>query len=134
MTHSTDERGSITVFVLGVVVALVVVGGLVLDGGTIIAGHREADDEAAGAARAAAQAIAATARQTGALTIDAGVARTAAERYLLPYGHAPLVSVDGDQVTIRVAFPVTTQILSIVGVRHKTVTGTASATAVGGGP
>ncbi|MDQ6840214.1 MAG: pilus assembly protein TadG-related protein [Actinomycetota bacterium] len=127
------ERGSVTVFVVGVLLALIVVAGLVFDGGTIIAGHREADAEAEGAARAAAEAVAATARSSAAVTVDPNAAHQAAERYLAAYGHQGQVAVAGDRVTVSVSLNERTQILSIVGLRSKTVTGQASATALVGG-
>lgn len=122
-----------TVFVVGVAVALIVFAGLVFDGGAIIAGHREADAEAQGAARAGAEAVSSAARTGQALAIDEHAAVTAADRYLTAYGHAGVVVVDGDRVTVTVRFPVTTQVLTIVGITARTVTGTASATALEGG-
>ncbi len=120
-------------FVAGVLVALIVVAGLVFDGGAIIAGHREADAEAEGAARAGAEAVAATERSSAAVTLDPVAARQAAERYLSAYGHGSHVTVAGDRVTVTVTFTEKMQILTIVGLRSKAVTGTASATALIGG-
>jgi hypothetical protein len=130
---SGKERGSITVFVTGVVVALFVVAGLVFDGGTIIAGHREADAEAEGAARAGAEAIAGSERTSATVTVDPAAAHQAAERYLTAYGHVGQVTVAGDRVTVTVSFTERTQLLDVIGLRSKSVTGTASATAVVGG-
>lgn len=127
-----EDQGSVTVFVVGVLAALFVVAGLVFDGGTIIAGHREADAEAEGAARAGAEAVAAAKRASAAVTVDPVAARRAAERYLTAYGHEGHVTVAGDQVTVTVSFT-EMQILSIVGLRSKSVTGTASAIALVGG-
>lgn len=127
------DEGSVTVFVVGVVVALVVLAGLVFDGGAIIAGHREADAEAQGAARAGAEAVDSTARSGEPLAVDGSAAVVAADRYLATYGHTGTVVVDGDRVTVTVRFPVATQVLTIVGITAKTVTGTASATALEGG-
>lgn len=127
-----EDRGSITVFVVGVVVALIAVAGLVFDGGTIIAGHREADAEAQGAARAGAEAVAGSERVSGAVTIDPSAAQQAAQLYLATYRHAGQVTVDGDSVTVTVSFTEPLQVLSIVGMSSKTVTGTSSATALTG--
>lgn len=125
-------------FIVGVLAALIVVAGLVFDGGTIIAGHREADAEAEGAARAGAEAVATTERRSSAVTVDPVAARQAAEHYLTAYGHTGQVTVIGDRVTVTVSFTERTQILSMVGIRSKSVTGTASAVALvggaGGGP
>ncbi|MDQ6782953.1 MAG: hypothetical protein M3063_05815 [Actinomycetota bacterium] len=134
MSTPTDaEGGSVTVFVVGVFVALIVVAGLVLDGGTIIAGHREADAEAEGAARAGAEAIAGTARGAVVVTVDPRAAQAAAARYLGAYGHHGQVTVVGDRVTVSVRFTEKLQVLSIVGLTSKSVTGRASATALVGG-
>jgi Putative Flp pilus-assembly TadE/G-like len=127
-----DENGSVSVFVVGVFLALIVTSGLVFDGGSILAAHREADGEAEGAARAAAQEISGHALHTGTLGIDPTTAQIAAEDYLGPYHHAGVVVVNGDTVTVTVTFSVSMQVLSIVGVGSKTVTGTGSATALEG--
>jgi hypothetical protein len=53
-------------------------------------------------------------------------------RYLAPSGHTGIAIVNGDNVTVTVSYPVSLQILSIVGFNDKTVTGTGSATAIEG--
>jgi hypothetical protein len=139
--EGADESGSVSVFVVGVLLALVVTAGLVFDGGNLLAAHREADAEAEGAARAAAQAISAHAIHTGNLAIDPAQAQAAADAYLVAYRHRGIVNVNGDIVTITVSFPVSMHVLSIVGLGSRTVTGTGTATALegtttvqGGGP
>ena len=127
-----DERGSVTVLVLGLFLSLIVVAGLVFDGGAIIAGHREADAEAEGAARAAAQQMSAIALHSGTVGIDQSLAQQAVNRYLAPSGHAGVAAVNGDNVTVTVSYPVSLQILSVVGFNKQTVTGTGSATAIEG--
>lgn len=52
-----DDRGAVTAFATVFTVAVIGVFGLVFDGGRMLAAQRQADNEAAGAARAAAQAI-----------------------------------------------------------------------------
>ena len=127
-----DENGSVSVFVVGVFLALVVTAGLVFDGGNILAAHREADAEAEGAARAAAEEISGHALHTGTLGIDPSAAQAAAENYLAPYHHSGVVTVNGDTVTVTVSFSVAMQVLSIAGIGSKTVTGTGTSTAVEG--
>ena len=51
---------------------------------------------------------------------------------MAPYGHAGIAEVNGDNVTVTVSYPVSLQILSVVGFNDKTVTGTGSATAIEG--
>jgi hypothetical protein len=128
-----DEHGSVTVFVVGVLLALIVMGGLVFDGGAIIAGHREADAEAEGAARAAAEQISIPALRSGEVQLNTTEATAAAQKYLSQYGHAGTITVNGDTVTVTVTYPVDMQVLDVIGIRSKSVTGTAHATAVEGG-
>jgi hypothetical protein len=128
-----DERGSVTVFVVGVLLALIVMAGLVFDGGAIIAGHREADAEAEGAARAAAEQISIPALRSGNLQLNTTEATAAAEKYLRQYGHDGTVTVDGDTVTVTLTYPVTMQVLDLIGIHSESVTGTGHATAVEGG-
>ena len=127
-----DDRGSVTVFVVGVLLALVVMGGLVFDGGAVIAGHREADAEAEGAARAAAEQVSIAGLRSGQIQLNTASATQAADAYLHHYGHSGTVVVDGDSVTVAVNYPVDMQVLDLIGIRSKTVTGTGTATAVEG--
>jgi hypothetical protein len=126
------ERGSVTVFVVGVLLALVVMGGLVFDGGAVIAGHREADAEAEGAARAAAEQVSIPALRSGHIQLRTATATQAADDYLRQYGHTGTVVVDGDDVTVNVSYPVGMQVLDLIGIRSKTVSGTGTATAIEG--
>lgn len=130
--NDRDERGSVTVFVVGVLLALVVMGGLVFDGGAVIAGHREADAEAEGAARAAAEQVSIPALRSGHVQLNSAGATQAADAYLRQYGHTGSVMVNGDEVTVTVSYPVDMQVLDLIGIRSKTVTGTGTATAVEG--
>ena len=114
-------------FVVGVVFALFMVAGLVFDGGAIIAGHRSADTEAAGAARAAAEQLTPSSLRTAAPVIDAAGAQAAVNAYLAASGDRGTVTVDGDTVTVTVTVVVPMQLLSAVGVGPRTITATASA-------
>jgi hypothetical protein len=127
------EQGQVTVLVAGVLVALIAMAGLVFDGGDILAAHRRADNEAAGAARAAAQAVSASdLLATGTVVLDPTRARAAALAYLARTGHAGVVDVNGNTVHVAVTFREPVQILGIVGVASATVHGEASALAVRG--
>jgi hypothetical protein len=127
-----EERGSVTVLLLGLFLSLIVLAGLVFDGGAIIAGHREADAEAEGAARAAAQQMSAIALHSGTVGIDPSQAQQAVDHYLAPYHHTGTAAVNGGNVTVTIRYPVSLQILSIVGFNKQAVTGVASATAIEG--
>jgi Putative Flp pilus-assembly TadE/G-like len=127
------EQGSVTVFVVGVLLALIVMGGLVFDGGALMAGHREADAEAEGAARAAAEQISIPALRSGQIQLNQTEATVAAEQYLNHYGHVGTVAVTGNTVAVTVTYQVDMQVLDLIGIRSKSVTGTGQATAVEGG-
>jgi Putative Flp pilus-assembly TadE/G-like len=126
------EQGSVTVFVVGVLLALIVMGGLVFDGGALMAGHREADAEAEGAARAAAEQISIPALRSGQIQLNQTEATVAAEQYLNRYGHVGTVAVTGNTVAVTVTYQVDMQVLDLIGIRSKSVTGTGRATAVEG--
>jgi len=110
--------------------ALLLMAGLVLDGGLTLAAKVQAIDEAQAAARAGAQAIdLPTYRATGQITLDPTEATADAEKFLAAAGHTGTVAVNGDVVTVRVSITQATQILDIAGIDHLTVTGTGTATA-----
>jgi hypothetical protein len=125
-----DESGTVTAFVVIFALALLLMAGLVLDGGLTLAAKVQAIDDAQGAARAGAQAIdIPTYRATGQITLDPTEATADAQRYLTSSGHTGTVAVNGNQVTVTVSITQPTQILSLAGVDHLTVTGTGTATA-----
>ena len=125
-----DESGMVTAFVVIFTLALVVMAGLVLDGGLALSAKVQAIDDAQAAARAGAQAIDIPLyRSTGQITLDPAQATTDAQRYLTQSGHTGTVAVNGEQVTVTVTISQPTQILSLVGIGHLTVSGTGTATA-----
>jgi hypothetical protein len=126
-----DERGVVTAFVIVLTTALILVAGLVLDGGYTVAARREAIDEADGAARAAAQALAVSTRG-GTIALDAGRAQAAVDAFLAPTGHAGEATVQGDAVTVTVSFSRRMLILGVGGLVSARVTGRGSARAVPG--
>ncbi|MDA8186134.1 MAG: hypothetical protein M0035_17205 [Actinomycetota bacterium] len=124
------ESGMVTAFVVIFTLALVLMAGLVLDGGLALAAKVQAVDDAQAAARAGAQAIdIPTYRASGQITLDPAQAAADAERYLAAAGHTGTVSVNGEQVTVTVTITQPTQILSLAGIDHLTETGTGTATA-----
>jgi hypothetical protein len=130
------EDGTVTAFVVVFTLALILMAGLVLDGGLTLAAKIQAINEAQAAARAGTQAIdLSTFRATGQITLDSAQATTDADNYLAAAGHTGTVEVNGDQVTVTVSITQPMQILSIAGINHLTVTGTGTATAEqNGGP
>ena len=85
----------VTAFVVIFTVALIVMAGLVLDGGLALSAKVQAIDDAQAAARAGAQAIDIPLyRSTGQITLDPAQATADAERYLADAGHTGTVAVD----------------------------------------
>ena len=129
----TDERGMVTMYVAIFTVALLVLCGLVIDGGYVLAGRRRAIDEANGAARAGAEALASSDyRAGGDISLDPGAAEAAARDFLAAAGHTGAVTVTGQEVTVRTSFGQPTALLGIIGIRSVTVTGRGRARAVPG--
>jgi hypothetical protein len=115
-TRRGGEDGTVTAFVVVFTLALILMAGLVLDGGLTLAAKTQAIDLA-------------TFRATGHITLDPAQATTDADNYLAAAGHTGTVEVNGDQVTVTVSITQPMQILSIAGINHLTVTGTGTATA-----
>ena len=125
-----SESGMVTAFVVIFTLALLLMAGLVLDGGLALAAKVQAIDDAQAAARAGAQAIdIPTYRASGQITLDPALATADAQHYLAAAGQVGTVSVNGEQVTVTVTITQATQILSLAGIDHLTETGTGSATA-----
>ena len=135
------EAGMVTAFVVIFTLALLLMAGLVLDGGLALAARVRAIDDAQAAARAGAQAIdIPTYRATGQITLDPAQATADAEHYLAAAGNTGIVAVNGNQVTVTVTITQPTQILDLAGISHFTETGSGTATAeqgnnqIAGGP
>ncbi len=126
------ERGTVTAFVTVVTVAMLMATGLVLDGGKVLAAHREAADQAGAAARAGAQAVDVDALRVRTTRLDARAAVMAARAYLGRHGYSGTARVRGDRVEVRLTLRKATPLLSLVGMRTVTVTGTGEARIVRG--
>ena len=128
-----DERGMLTMYVAIISVGLLVLCGLVVDGGYVLAGRRRAIDEANGAARAGAEALTgADYRIDGDVTLDPGRGAAAAQEFLAATGHTGTVTVNGDEVTVQTSFGQPTALLGLIGIRSVTVSGRGRARAVDG--
>jgi Flp pilus assembly protein TadG len=128
-----DERGSVSLFVVLLVPALLAAAGLVLDGGSAVAAKAQAVGDAYAAARAGAQALsAATYAATGKIRADPAAARSAAVAYLRRAGEDGPAHVDvhGRQVHVNVTAASPTRLLNVFGLTAIHVTGRGSATAV----
>lgn len=127
------ERGQVTAFVTIFTVALIMVIGLVLDGGFILAAKRQAINEAEQAARAGAQAVDIDElRGSGDHVLQPEAAVAAAQNYLRRTGHTGEVTVDGASVSVTVSIDRPLLILGAGGLADVTVTGTGTASAVRG--
>ena len=109
-----DERGSVSPFLAVIAVALVMVAGLVYDGGEVLAAQARARDLAGNAARAGAQEIDLDAlRLTGRPTLEPGRAAAAANAFLVNEGVAGDVLVVGERITVTVRLSYDMRILPV---------------------
>lgn len=128
MSRLRDERGQATAMWAILSLALLVLGGLVYDGGQILTARREANNLARQAARAGAQQLDENSIRAGIPTLDVAAAEAAARDYLARREVTPdAVQVDGSTVTVTVSLTQPTPLLTLVGIDDRTVTSTASA-------
>jgi Flp pilus assembly protein TadG len=126
------EEGSITAFVVVLLVALFVLMGLVVDGGSAFTARQAAADEAEQAARAGAGALSVDALRSGALQLDPHAAVVAAEAFTVAAGHPGTASVSGGVVTVSIRYRINTVVLGIAGITSLPVSVTAAAVDVEG--
>ena len=124
MTTPNSDRGSISAFVVMLVLTFAVCAGLAVDGGRIVGGHVRAADHAENAARVGAQEIVAI--RTGTWRLDRARARTAARRYLDGQGVGGQITVSDTRVTVTVDLSVSPSLLRLAGVGSTTVRATRS--------
>lgn len=129
------EKGQVTAFVVIFTTALIFVAGLVIDGGNLLAAKRRAVNEAEGAARAGAAALAAldvdAFRTRGVVVLDAAKAEAAARAYLREAGRPNArVTVEGDRVRVELTTPGPEML--ILGIATGDVHGSGDARAVRG--
>jgi Flp pilus assembly protein TadG len=132
--RTDPERGSVTVFFAISALGLLVLLGLVADGGAKLRATQQATAIAAEAARAGGQALdtaAATAGTTG--HVDRTQAVQTAEHYLTAAGATGTVEVSPDRtrLTVNVTRTTPTAFLSLIGIDQLTVTAHAQAVLVG---
>lgn len=125
------EDGAVTVFFAVLALALLLVIGLVADGGAKVRASSQAYQIAAEAARAGGQAIDLDSlASSGGLQIDRSAAVQTAQAHLRAVGADGEVSLaaSGTELTVEVHVSKPTAFLSLIGIR--TVTGTGNARAV----
>lgn len=126
--RARSDDGSATVFLVVLVPVLLLCAGLVLDGGSALAGRARSMGEAAEAARAGADAMAVSQyRTTGLSTLDRQRAEAAVQRFLAASGDDFHVTVQEDLVTVSVTHREQTQLLNLAGIGELAVTSTATA-------
>jgi type II secretory pathway pseudopilin PulG len=130
---SRPETGSVTPFVLLLVVALCAVLALVAEGGALMTARLATEAEAEQAARAGAAVLSAATLRAGGIATGGQAAVAAAERYMAEGGHPGRAWATADSVTAEVnPYTVATPLLSLVGISGETVTASATAVAVAG--
>ena len=128
-----DEAGQVTGFVVILVLVMLLAGGLVFDGGRLLAERRELRDLANGAARAGAQALSLDALRTdGATAVDPDAGVLSARDYLAAAGRTGEIQVVGDTVTVTIRSSTDMVILRLAGVASREVVGRGSARLVRG--
>jgi len=129
-----DDRGSITLVLLVLFVALIALSGIVIDGGAKLNQAENANSIAQEAARAGAGMVnQATAYSTGSFTVDQGQALAAARQYLARGGFTGTVTAVGaSSIRVSVTMTAPTRVLSIIGIDSMTSTGSATAALVTG--
>lgn len=130
-----SDEGSVTLFFCISVVGLLVMVGLVVDGGAKVRALQRADRLAAEAGRAGGQAIDVSAAIAGdAPTVDAQAAANATQAYLRANDVSGTVSVTdaGHALIVDVTTTTPTVFLGLIGVNTLTVNGSAKVVLVRG--
>lgn len=125
-----DDRGSATVWMIGVTVASFLMVGLVLDGGVMLRSRSSAFAVAASAARIGAQQLDPDAAVEGITVLDPIAADNAVQDYLAAQEVTGTTAVDGNKVTVTVAASARLQMLQVVGGNTVSFDATATAEAV----
>jgi len=135
-----SDRGSITLMLLALFVALIALAGIVIDGGAKLNQAENANAIAQEAARAGAGMVnQATAYTNGRFIVDPDQAVAAAWQYLAKNGYDQangyidsVSSVGTDSIRVTVTVTSQTHVLSIIGIDKMTSSGAATASLVTG--
>lgn len=125
-----SERGSATVWMIGVTASAFLMVGLVLDGGTLLRARADAFSTAAAAARVGAQELDPASAVEGDAVLDPIAAERAVLDYLAARGETGTVTVSGERVTVTVTSTARLQMLSSVAGDVVEFNATASAEAI----
>jgi Flp pilus assembly protein TadG len=121
-----DDSGQATVFVVAFAVVLLVLAGLVVDGGLAINARQRVTDDVEQAARAGAREIQVeTLRENGTVLIDPDAARAAAARFLAARKYPASgvrITADPEHVEVEATIQQKTALLSLIFFNSFTVT------------
>lgn len=109
------DRGSATIWMVGVTACAFLMVGLVLDGGVMLRSRSDAFAIAASAARVGAQQLDSDAAVAGQPMLDPVAAEQAALAHLAARGVTGAVTVTADTVTVTVTTRAELQLLKVVG-------------------
>lgn len=126
------DEGTVTAFVVIITTAVLMAAGLVVDGGAVLAGRREAVHAAEQAARAGAQALDTDVLRRRDVAFDTRRAHAAAQAHLRRAGVEGSVSFDGARVRVHTRVRQGLSLLRLVGLDVMTVTATGEARPVRG--
>ena len=119
MSQLRDDRGSVSAFVLGLVMTFVACAGLAVDGGRVISARIRAADRAENAARVGAQAV--TNIRLGIPRVDQQDAVRLARKFLLASGAHGSVTANGVEVCVIVNASVPMTLLALIGTTPRRV-------------
>ncbi|MEG9227292.1 TadE/TadG family type IV pilus assembly protein [Aeromicrobium sp. Sec7.5] len=130
--RSQDERGSTTIFILVMALALFGSAALVIDGGYALSERRELTNQAEQAARVGADALNQNSlRDGGRVSVDPARARAAADAYLRAVDAPPsTITITGSRVTVTLSTTYDTVLLSVIGMNEMSVSGSGSAESI----
>ncbi len=129
----SGDKGTVSLYLVVIFMALLSAAGLVIDGGYAIAARQKAANVAEQAARAGANAMNKNSlRSGGAAIVNPGRGKTAALAYLAAAGETGTVTISGATVTVSVTIKQPTAILGAFGTSEISVTGESTATSIRG--
>ena len=131
--HSTSERGSATIFGLFLVVVVLILAGVVVEGGNVMSIRGHATSIAAQAARAGADELDLDAlRTTGIVQLNPAAAEVAAQAYLTQIGQTGTVTATPTEISVTVTLTKPAILVPVLGIATHTVQATATATPLTG--
>jgi len=117
--HRESQRGSFSALLVVIIASLISLGGLVFDGGRMVATYLEISDDAQNAGRIGAQHIVNV--RANEPRIDAEIAHRYMSEYLRQRGHNAKVFVSGGDITVEISTYVPSTVLQMFGVQGRTV-------------